>query len=71
MRRFYLQRTEDVSGTSGTGRVAEGCQFSNGYCALMWNSALTSMTWFPSIDVLIRIHGHGGKTVVVWIDEED
>jgi len=70
MRRFYLQRNEDVHGTSGTGRVAEGCQFSNGYCALTWKSELTSMTWFHSIDVLIRIHGHEGKTVVVWIDEE-
>lgn len=36
IRRFIL-RSEDVSGTSGTGVVAEGVEFSNGQVAIHWN----------------------------------
>ena len=33
MRRFYLQRDEDATGISGTGKVAEGILFSTGWVA--------------------------------------
>ena len=36
MRRFLLERIEDVSGVAGTGWVAEGIQFTNGCVALTW-----------------------------------
>lgn len=68
MRRFVLHRKEDINGVSGTGIVAQGCQFDNGICALTWLSHLMSATFFISIDVLETTHGHGGATEVVWLD---
>jgi hypothetical protein len=38
MRQFHLVRTEDISGVSGTGHIAEGVVFSNGWCVLRWVS---------------------------------
>lgn len=70
MRRFYFDRTTDVSGTSGTGAVAEGVQFSDGRVALRWITAgsPSSTVVYDSIDDAEAIHGHGGGTKVVWID---
>lgn len=67
-RRFHLLRKRDVHDVSGTGIVAEGVQFTNGYCALTWLSHLTSVTFFHSADVLERIHGHEGGTEIRWDD---
>lgn len=69
MRKFYLERIEDVSGTSGTGRVAEGVVFSNGWCALHWLTEHTSVAVYPSVADLEAVHGHDGATKVV-MDEE-
>lgn len=66
MRRFWLERAEDVSGTSGTGRVAEGIVFSNGWCALHWLSKYTSVAFYQSVAELEAIHGHEGRTRVVF-----
>lgn len=69
MRRFQLYRHEDETGTSGTGVVVEGCQFSSGMVALTWlTGAATSWCWYPDIMAVEAIHGHGGKTEVRWID---
>ncbi len=70
MRRFVLVREEDISGVSGTGVVAEGCQFSNGHVSLTWLTHLTSLVWYHSVDVLESVHGHEGKTRVVWVDKK-
>lgn len=70
MRRFRLQRNTDVSGVSGTGNVAEGCQFSSGWCALVWLEGKSALSYYPSIEILIGIHGHEGATQIVWIDDE-
>ena len=51
------------------GVVAEGCQFSDGWCALTWLTHLSSKCWYHSVDVLERIHGHEGRTIVVWDDD--
>jgi hypothetical protein len=69
MRPFLLQREEDVSGTSGTGVVAEGCEFSNGFCAVIWLSALGTYSWYSNVKTITSIHGHEGRTFVVWLDE--
>ena len=69
MRRFYLKREVDASGVSGTGVVAEGVAFSNGFCALTWLTHLSCNAFYHSVDVLEAIHGHEGATKVVWIDE--
>ena len=68
MRRFYVERVEDESGVSGTGRVAEGCEFDNGKVAMQWLSHKPSVTIFDNIKHLKDLHGHKGKTIVVWID---
>lgn len=80
MRRFLLQRIEDESGVSGSGFVAEGIQFTNGLCSLTWRyvngSGVAIGDWssvavYSSLDKLNQIHGHGGKTLIRFIDEVD
>lgn len=67
MRRFVLERTEDVSGTSGVGIVAEGVLFTSGQVAMSWLSQLSSVTVFANITVVETIHGHDGRTKIVWL----
>lgn len=71
MRRFVLDRSEDVTGCSGTGFVAEGVVFSDGTAALRWLTNLTSTAIYNNIVELIAIHGHDGATELVWIDDDD
>ena len=66
MRLFVLRRTDDESGISGIGDVAEGVEFSNGKCALCWTTQYRSVAVYDSIRELESIHGHEGKTMVVW-----
>lgn len=66
MKSFYLQREVDETGVSGTGKVAEGVVFSNGWCAMTWLTDHTSVVFYPSIDDVYFIHGHNGKTKVVY-----
>lgn len=65
MKVFYLNRTEDESGISGTGRVAQGFVFDNGRVAVTWLSDHPSVTVYDSIGEVHAIHGHGGKTEVL------
>ena len=65
MQRFHLNRIEDESGVSGTGKVAEGVVFSNGKCAVSWLTEHTSITVYDGLDTVIAIHGHNGKTEVI------
>jgi len=69
MRRFYMQRDQDASGVSGLGKVAEGCQFDTGWCALVWLTGKAAMSYYPDIETIIEIHGHKGMTKVRWIDD--
>ena len=66
-RRFYLDRQEDVTGVSGTGKIAHGVQFTDGSVVLRWIQE-PAYTFFPNIERMIKIHGHDGKTKIVWID---
>lgn len=66
MKKFQLVREEDETGISGTGVVAEGVQSTNGKCVLFWLSELKSVAVYDSISELKAIHGHNGKTQVVW-----
>jgi hypothetical protein len=68
MRRFNLVRNEDESGVSGTGIVAQGVQFDDGTCAMRWLTEYSSTAIYNDIVELYKIHGHGGKTVIGWID---
>jgi hypothetical protein len=67
MRLFHLLRHQDASGVSGTGVVAEGVEFSDGSICLKWTTKLNCTGLYRSVHELIAIHGHGGKTEVVWI----
>lgn len=67
-RRFELIRDVDVSLVSGTGRVAEGVEFSDRSIALRWRSSTPSTTVFDRIEHVEAVHGHHGKTIVRWLD---
>ena len=66
MRCFHLERLRDVSGISGTGRVAEGVVFSDGSAVVRWLTAVSSTCVYESIDAVKAIHGHGTATRVVF-----
>lgn len=68
-RLFLLYRHEDATGVSGTGIVAEGCQFSDGRVALRWTTdkAPSSTAVYDSIGDVEAIHGHDGRTELVWL----
>lgn len=68
MRRFHFVRLEDASGVSGCGIVAEGVVFSNGKVAIEWISAHPSINLYESIEDVEYIHGHQGKTKIVFDD---
>jgi len=72
LRKFYLQRNNDETGISGTGRVAEGIEFFPGGPASMnWNSEFTSIAFYRNMNDVEAIHGHNGGTVIVWEDEKE
>lgn len=67
-RRFLLVREEDVSGTSGTGVVAEGVEFSSGRVALTWRSEHEVGSFYANVKTVLRVHGHEGRTTIEWVD---
>lgn len=68
MQRFRLHRFIDDTGYSGTGDVAEGVVFSSGKVCIQWKRDIKSIGIYDSIEDLLKVHGHGGKTVVEFID---
>lgn len=68
MRRFHFERLEDASGVSGCGKVAEGVIFSNGKVALEWFGNHSSTNVYDSMDDVVFIHGHQGRTKIVFDD---
>ena len=73
MRRFVLQRDDDVTGVSGEGQVAEGVEFTDGSVALRWVSKWPTSVVFHDrgIKSVEEVHGHHGATQIVWLDEEE
>lgn len=71
MRRFEIHRDRDVSGISGTGVVAEGVQFTNGWCSISWLGEFPSAVLWPGgISHVEHVHCHGGASRIVWLDDE-
>ena len=69
MKTYYLRRHDDVSGTSGCGRVAQVAEFDDGAAVLHWNrgansSGVSSTEVFASVFDLLRVHGHDGRSVL-------
>lgn len=71
MRRFVLRRIEDETGLSGTGDVAWGVLFPDGVAVTRWcvTDVRQTCVWKSLADVEY-VHGHGGKTELVFLDEE-
>jgi hypothetical protein len=73
MRRFYLHRDSDPSGVSGCGRVADGVMFDSGCVALHFDPTLKRVRCvyiYLDLADMYLLHGHKGKTRIVWIDDE-
>lgn len=68
-RAFTLERTEDVSGISGTGTVADGVEFPDGFAVIRWRGDRRSTVLWENVDQLLEVHGHDGRTTVVWEDD--
>lgn len=68
MKRGYLQRHEDVSGKTGTGTVAEFIISSDGRVAIFWPVGVGQ---FPTLEDAIAVHGHGGRTEFVILDDPE
>jgi hypothetical protein len=64
MRTFILDRKVDVTGTSGTGRVAEVVEFDNGLVVVAWRGSFPSIEVHSSLANVVRIHGHNGSTLL-------
>lgn len=71
--RFYLVRTTDVTGISGTGIVAEGVRFSDGTVAMRWletkgphyeRGVRATTVLHESLKSVEALHGHGGATQI-------
>jgi len=68
-RLFHLQRDVDVTGASGTGRVADGVRWPDGTANVHWRGPRSSNVFWRSLADLVEVHGHGGATRVVWDDD--
>ena len=66
-RPFALHRGQDVTGVSGTGTVAHGVQFADGTVVIRWLGEFASTVVWESLDAAMKVHGHDGKTRVVWV----
>lgn len=70
-RRFELRRDEDVTGMSGVGVVAQGVKFGDSVVCVHWlgewHSTVVHERGMEQVEFL---HLHGGKTRIVWLDEE-
>jgi hypothetical protein len=68
---FHLLRLDDESGVSGIGWVAEGAVFSNGWVVLVWPTGTPSLNFYESISDVEAVHGHGGRTRIVFDHVDD
>lgn len=70
MKNYKFIRNEDETGVSGTGHVADVCEFPNGKAVMCWKGEPSSVAVYESVDELIEIHGHEGKAYLEPVDEE-
>lgn len=70
-RRFELHRDVDETGLSGTGLVAEGLACRDGTAMMRWLTAWPSSICYydRGMESIEALHGHGGQTRIVWLDE--
>lgn len=71
MRQFVIWRGEDVTGVSGTGVVTVGVVLPDGKAVTQWVNSpmgIKTITIWDSVDEIEQIHGHNGKSVLIWLD---
>ena len=56
---------------SGTGLAAEGASFSDGVAVVRWLTDIRSTVVWEDVTAVEKVHGHGGKTRIVWLDAPD
>lgn len=69
-----MVRSEDETGISGTGVVAEGCEFLDGTVVIRWQThgdRYHSTVVWDSVEDALAVHGHGGKTQLVFYDGDN
>jgi hypothetical protein len=69
-RRFVFIRDDDQTGISGTGKVVEGVRYSDHRCAYRWMTEHQTDQIADTPDKLDIIHGHQGRTRIVYLDDE-
>lgn len=70
-RRFVFLRDQDDTGISGTGLVVMGVQYPDGRCHYRWMTDHRTDQAADSLDTLHRVHGHQGRTRIVFVDQDD
>lgn len=72
-RRFYLERQNDITGLSGTGRCLEGVLWQNGKVTVQWRPPLATITIYDSFEIFVKLHveGHPSSNVVRWLERSD
>lgn len=71
MKTFIMIRTNDETGVSGTGKVLEGAQFSNGQVVVRWISDNSATNIYKNFDSFVNIHilSHPTNgTKIIWCD---
>ncbi|MBB1153510.1 hypothetical protein [Amycolatopsis dendrobii] len=66
--RFVLERTDDVTGITGTGIVADGVVWPGGKVTIVWRGPHSSIVIWPDLETALAVHGHDGATKAVFID---
>lgn len=68
-RRFHLQRDTDITGASGTGRVADGVLWPDQTVSIRWRGDRPSTVFWDRLTDAEQVHGHGGHTRIVWAED--
>jgi hypothetical protein len=58
---FALDRHEDITQVSGTGRVAYGVELDHGLL-MTWTGEWQTVGWYPDRETVEHIHGHQGAS---------
>ncbi|MEU0876818.1 hypothetical protein [Nocardia brasiliensis] len=68
VRVFELHRDLDVTGFSGVGVVADGVVWPDGTVSMRWRGPIRTTVEAACLDDIRTVHGHDGKTRVVFAD---
>jgi hypothetical protein len=66
---FALSRAAASSRGKELREVAHGVQFADGTVVVRWLGVHASTVVWETIDDAIAVHGHDGKTIIVWKEE--